>query len=250
MKCPVLAHHVSDQRHAESTLIARSRSDYLLGVSTRRMNRLVRTHGITALMKSQVSEMTRSFDTQAALRTRPKETGYRTFVGSTAGAEGPRGVAARLTCMRCVRLVRARRGLSEILGLPVTPAGDVARWLSLLPESRSPQQPGRRAPGRHFARHRGPVNAIGDTLPGAAGQRSNPLRGQRRRPPGDGSRRCWARPMTRPAQVADGRFRRFTPQGCAVSIVRAAWNETETRDSCSATDPQFEPAMARRSRQD
>ena len=54
---------------------------YLLGVSTRRMDKLVQSLGITGLSKSQVSEMARDLDQQVeAFRTRPLGDGPYTFV--------------------------------------------------------------------------------------------------------------------------------------------------------------------------
>jgi putative transposase len=64
------------QRRAESALISVVARCYLLGVSTRRMDRLVHTVGITSLSKSPVSEMAKSLDEQvAAFRTRPLDAG-------------------------------------------------------------------------------------------------------------------------------------------------------------------------------
>ena len=58
---------------------------YLLGVSTRRMDRLVHTLGITSLSKSQVSEMAKSLDaTVEAFHTRPLDAGPYTFVAADA----------------------------------------------------------------------------------------------------------------------------------------------------------------------
>ena len=45
------------RRRAESALISVVATSYLLGVSTRRVERLVQQLGITGLSKSQVSEM-------------------------------------------------------------------------------------------------------------------------------------------------------------------------------------------------
>jgi len=47
------------RRRAEAALVSVVATSYLLGVSTRRMERLVETLGITRLGKSQVSEMAR-----------------------------------------------------------------------------------------------------------------------------------------------------------------------------------------------
>lgn len=58
---------------------------YLLGVSTRRMERLVESLGITRLSKSQVSEMARDLDGQVeAFRHRPLDAGPSTFVAADA----------------------------------------------------------------------------------------------------------------------------------------------------------------------
>jgi putative transposase len=60
------------RRRAEAALTTVVATCYLLGVSTRRMDKLVKTLGITGMSKSQVSEMARDLDAQvAAFRTRP-----------------------------------------------------------------------------------------------------------------------------------------------------------------------------------
>ena len=60
------------RRRAESALISVVATSYLLGVSTRRMEKLVEALGITRLSRSQVSEMAKDLDTQVeAFRTAP-----------------------------------------------------------------------------------------------------------------------------------------------------------------------------------
>ena len=60
-------------RRAEAALTTMVATCYLLGVSSRRMDKLVRTLGITGLFKSQVSVMAQDLDEQvAAFRTRPR----------------------------------------------------------------------------------------------------------------------------------------------------------------------------------
>ena len=60
------------RRRAEAALVTVGATSYLLGVSTRRMEKLVETLGITRLSKSQVSEMAGDLDAQVeAFRTRP-----------------------------------------------------------------------------------------------------------------------------------------------------------------------------------
>jgi putative transposase len=70
-------------RRAEAALTTVVATCYLLGVSTRRMDKLVRSLGITGLSKSKVSEMAKDLDEQvAAFRTRPLHEGPYTFVAS------------------------------------------------------------------------------------------------------------------------------------------------------------------------
>ena len=52
------------RQRAEAALITVVATCYLLGVSTRRMDKLVETLGITGLSKSQVSEMAKDLDEQ------------------------------------------------------------------------------------------------------------------------------------------------------------------------------------------
>ena len=62
-------------------------ASYVLGVSTRRVEKLVATLGITALSKSQVSEMAKSLDVLVEqFRTRPLDAG----ATSAASANSPR----------------------------------------------------------------------------------------------------------------------------------------------------------------
>jgi len=50
------------RRRAEQALISVVATSYLLGVSTRRVDKLAETLGITSLSKSQVSELAKSLD--------------------------------------------------------------------------------------------------------------------------------------------------------------------------------------------
>jgi hypothetical protein len=73
------------RRRAESALVSVVATSYLLGVSTRRMEKLVEQLGITRLSKSQVSEMAKDLDGQVeAFRTRPLDGGPYTFVAADA----------------------------------------------------------------------------------------------------------------------------------------------------------------------
>jgi transposase-like protein len=74
------------RKRAEAALVSVVATCYLLGVSTRRMDKLVQSLGITSLSKSQVSRMAADLDAQvAAFRTRPLgDCGPFTFVAADA----------------------------------------------------------------------------------------------------------------------------------------------------------------------
>jgi hypothetical protein len=73
------------RRRAEAALVSVVATSYLLGVSTRRMEKLVETLGITRLSKSQVSIMAKDLDGQVeTFRTRPLDAGPYTFVAADA----------------------------------------------------------------------------------------------------------------------------------------------------------------------
>src|SRR3982750_662447 len=64
------------RRRAEQALISVVATAYLLGVSTRRVEKLVEQLGVAALSKAQVSEMATYLDAQVeAFRTRPLDGG-------------------------------------------------------------------------------------------------------------------------------------------------------------------------------
>src|SRR5690625_4403787 len=73
------------RKRAERALTSVVATCYLLGVSTRRMERLVESLGVTRLSKSQVSVMAKELDEQVeAFRTRPLDAGPYTFVAAVA----------------------------------------------------------------------------------------------------------------------------------------------------------------------
>ncbi|MCW2689562.1 MAG: transposase [Mycobacterium sp.] len=73
------------RKRAERALTTVVATCYLLGVSTRRMDKLVETLGITSLSKSQVSVMAQELDIAVeAFRTRPLDAGPYTLVAADA----------------------------------------------------------------------------------------------------------------------------------------------------------------------
>ena len=72
------------RRRAERALASVVATSYLLGVSTRRVEKLAASLGVTGLSKSQVSAMAAELDELVdSFRNRPLDRGPYTFVGST-----------------------------------------------------------------------------------------------------------------------------------------------------------------------
>jgi putative transposase len=158
------------RRRAERALTTVVATCYLLGVSTRRMEKLVESLGITRLSKSQVSEMAKDLDEQVAqFRHRPLDGGPYTFVAADALVlkvrEGGRVVGVHALVATGVNA----DGHREILGLQVTSAEDGAGWLAFFRDLSARGLTGVQLVTSDA--HRGLVEAIGAALPGAAWQR-------------------------------------------------------------------------------
>ena len=120
------------RRRAERALTTVVATCYLLGVSTRRMEKLVETLGITRLSKSQVSVMAKELDAHVEdFRTRPLDQGPYTFVAADALTmkvrEGGRVVNTHVLIATGVNA----DGHREILGLDMCSAESEAGWLTL-----------------------------------------------------------------------------------------------------------------------
>ena len=90
------------RRRAEQALVSVVATSYLLGVSTRRVGKLVEQLGVASLSKSQVSEMATYLDAQVeAFRNRPLDAGPYTlgasFAGDTAYASASAGAPFTIT---------------------------------------------------------------------------------------------------------------------------------------------------------
>ena len=158
------------RRRAESALVSVVATSYLLGVSTRRMEKLVETLGITRLSKSQVSEMAKDLDSQVeAFRTRPLDAGPYTFVAADALVLKVREAGRTVNVHALLATGVNADGYREILGLHVTSAEDGAGWLAFFRDLTARGLTGVRLVTSDA--HRGLVEAIGATLPGAAWQR-------------------------------------------------------------------------------
>ncbi|NAE18309.1 IS256 family transposase [Enterococcus hirae] len=158
------------RKRAERALTSVVATCYLLGVSTRRMERLVESLGVTRLSKSQVSEMAKDLDAAVTdFRTRPLDAGPYTFVAADALVMKVRE-GGRVVNVHALLAVGVNAdGHREILGLQVTSAEDGAGWLAFFRDLTARGLSGVRLVTSDA--HAGLVAAIGATLPEAAWQR-------------------------------------------------------------------------------
>ncbi|MHA6632159.1 IS256 family transposase [Pseudonocardia sichuanensis] len=161
---------LTHRRRAEQALVTVVATAYLLGVSTRRVERLAEQLGIKSLSRSQVSEMASHLDAQVtAFRERPLDAGPYTFVWVDALVVKVREDGRVVNVHALVATGVNADGHREILGLDVASAEDGAGWLAFLR--------GLVARGLSGVQlvisdaHPGLVAAIGSALPGAAWQR-------------------------------------------------------------------------------
>jgi putative transposase len=158
------------RRRAESALVSVVATSYLLGVSTRRMEKLVETLGVTRLSRSQVSEMAKDLDGQVeAFRSRPLDAGPYTFVAADALVLKVRESGRTVNVHTLLATGVNADGYREILGLHVTSAEDGAGWLAFFRDLVARGLTGVALVTSDA--HRGLVEAIGATLPGASWQR-------------------------------------------------------------------------------
>ena len=159
------------RKRAERALTSVIATCYLLGVSTRRMDKLVQSLGITGLSKSQVSEMAKDLDehVESFRSRRLDDAGPFTFVAADALVlkvrEGGRVVGVHALVATGVNA----DGHREILGLQVTTSEDGAGWLGFFRDLVARGLAGVKLVTSDA--HAGLVAAIGATLEGAAWQR-------------------------------------------------------------------------------
>jgi transposase-like protein len=156
---------------AEKALTSVVATCYLLGVSTRRMNKLVQSLGITGLSKSQVSQMSAELDAHVEdFRTRSlAEAGPFTFVAADALVLKVREGGRVAPVHALVATGINADGHREILGIQVTSSEDGAGWLGFFRDLTARGLTGVRLVTSDA--HAGLVAAIAATLPGAAWQR-------------------------------------------------------------------------------
>ena len=159
------------RKRAESALITVVADCYLAGVSTRRMDKLVKTLGIDSLSKSQVSRMAADLDEHVEqFRHRPLDVaGPFTFVAADALTmkvrEGGRVVNAVVLLATGVN----GDGHREVLGLRVTTSETGPAWNEFFADLVARGLAGVRLVTSDA--HQGLVEAIAANLPGTAWQR-------------------------------------------------------------------------------
>jgi len=120
------------RRRAEQALVQVIADCYLAGVSTRRVDKLVKQLGIDGISKSQVSELAKSLDEHvAAWRSRPLEGTY-PYVWMDALTQKVRegGRVVNVAVVHAVGVNAA--GYRETLGIDVVTSEDGAGWTAFL----------------------------------------------------------------------------------------------------------------------
>lgn len=158
------------RRRAEQALISVVATAYLLGVSTRRVEKLAESLGVTQLSKSQVSAMAKHLDEQVtAFRNRPLDQGPYAFVWVDALTQKVREGGRIINVHALIAVGVNADGHREILGIDVASSEDGAGWLAFL---RSLVARGLSGVQLVISdAHTGLVAAIGAVLPGSSWQR-------------------------------------------------------------------------------
>jgi putative transposase len=159
------------RKRAEAALISVVATCYLLGVSTRRMDKLVQSLGITSLSRSQVSRMAADLDEQvAAFRTRPLgESGPFTFVAADALTMKVREQGRVVSAVVLVATGVNADGHREVLGVKVATSETREAWNVFFADLVARGLAGVRLVTSDA--HPGLVEAIAANLPGASWQR-------------------------------------------------------------------------------
>ncbi len=159
------------RKRAESALITVVADCYLAGVSTRRMDKLVKTLGIDSLSKSQVSRMASDLDQIVEdFRHRPlDEAGPFTFISADALTMKVREGGRVINAVALVAVGVNGDGHREVLGLRVATSETGPAWNEFFADLTARGLTGVRLVTSDA--HKGVVEAIAANLPGASWQR-------------------------------------------------------------------------------
>ncbi|MFQ5745549.1 MAG: IS256 family transposase [Acidobacteriota bacterium] len=158
------------RRRAEKALVAAVTEAYVLGVSTRKVDKLVKSMGLEGISKSRVSEMAKDLDERVeAFRCRALDAGPYPFLWLDAmqikSREGGRVV--NVTAVMAIAV--NSDGYREVLGVDVITTEDGAGWLSFLRSLVSRGLSGVQLVTSDA--HEGLKAAIASALPGSSWQR-------------------------------------------------------------------------------
>jgi putative transposase len=158
------------RRKAERALAAVVQEAYVHGVSTRKVDELVKALGMTSISKSRVSELCEELDEEVAcFRSRPLEGRYPyVWVDATYVKARHDGRVASTAVVIAVG-VNGETGEREVLGLDVGPSEDGAFWTAFLRSLVSRGLSGVRLVTSDS--HRGLKNAVEAVLAGTSWQR-------------------------------------------------------------------------------
>ncbi|NLW13836.1 MAG: IS256 family transposase, partial [Trueperella sp.] len=159
------------RKRAESALITVVADCYLAGVSTRRMDKLVKTLGIHSLSKSQVSRMATELDEHVdQFRHRPlDEAGPFTFVAADALTMKVREGGRVINAVVLIATGVNADGRREVLGLRVATSETGAAWTSFFADLVARGLSGVQLVTSDA--HPGLIEAVAANLPGASWQR-------------------------------------------------------------------------------
>jgi len=158
------------RRRAARALVAVICQGYVRGVSTRRVDGLVKALGMEGISKSQVSALAKTLDAEvAAFRSRPLDGGPYPYLWLDALAVKAREDGRVTSVATVVATAVSAEGHREILGLDTFTAEDGAAWTQFLRDLSARGLSGVKLVISDD--HKGLVGAIAAVLPGAAWQR-------------------------------------------------------------------------------
>ena len=157
---------IEPRRRAERALVAVVAQCYVEGVSTRRVDDVVKSMGIEGISKSQVSELAKSLDeTVTAFRNRPLDAGPYTYIWVDALTQKVREGGRIVNVAVVVATGVNADGHREILGVDLITTEDGAGWTAFL---RGLVARGLSGVALVISdAHQGLVDAIASVLPGA-----------------------------------------------------------------------------------
>ena len=121
------------RKRAEKALVAVVADCYLAGVSTRRVDKLVKTLGIERISKSQVSKMAKSLDEIVeSFRNRPLDAGPYPYLWLDALVQKSREGGRIVNVATLTAIGVNADGHREVLGVDVITSEDGAGWLDFL----------------------------------------------------------------------------------------------------------------------